>query len=62
MVPCIIEYQRPGSYGLVIATLCLDLLSDKFPDFELIVDYTPSKPAEQDIRMLTNWPHFDLVT
>jgi len=62
MVPYIMEYEHPGSYGLVIAILCLDLLSDKFPDFELLVDYTPSKPAEEDIRMLTKWPHFDQVT
>lgn len=50
-VPHIVEHKHAGSYELVVATPCLDLLSEKFQDFKLVVDYDPFEPAEEDIRI-----------
>ena len=49
-VPHIVEHQHAGFYELV-ATTSLDLFSEKFQDFKLVVDYDPSKPDEEDIRI-----------
>jgi hypothetical protein len=55
MVPHIVEHKHPGSYELVVATPCLDLLSEKFHDFKLVVDYDPFEPAEEDIHIHGIW-------
>ena len=49
------EHKLTGSYELVVATLCLDLLSENFQDFKLVVDYDPFEPAEEDIRIHGIW-------
>ncbi len=45
------EHKHAGSYELVVATPCLDLLCQKFQDFKIVVDYDPFEPAEGDIRI-----------
>ena len=55
MVPHIVEHKHAGSYELVVATPCLDLLSEKFQDFKSVVDYDPFEPAEEDIRIHGIW-------
>lgn len=45
------EHKDRGSYELVVATSYLHLLSEKFHDFQLVVDYNPFEPAEDDIRI-----------
>jgi hypothetical protein len=54
-VPHIVEHKHAGSYELVVVTPCLDLLSEKFQDFKLVVDYDPFEPAEWDIRIHGIW-------
>jgi hypothetical protein len=54
-VPHIVEHKHAGSYELVVATPCLDLLSENFQDFKLVVDYDPLKPAEEDICIHGIW-------
>ena len=51
MVPNIVELKDHGSYELVAATSCLDLLSEKFHDFKLVADYDPFEPTEDGIRI-----------
>ena len=51
LVPHIVEHEDSGSYGLVVATSSLNLLSEKFPHFEVNTNYNPFKPAEADIRI-----------
>ena len=55
MVPYIAEHKHPGSYELVVATPCLDLLSEKSHEFKLAVDYDPFEPAEEDICIHGTW-------
>ncbi len=55
MVPHIVEHKHPGSYRLVVAIPCLDLLSDKFYDFKLVVVDDPFEPTEDDIRIQGIW-------
>ena len=55
MVPHITEHKRPGSYELVVATPCLDLLSEKSHEFKLAADYDPFEPAEEDICIHGIW-------
>jgi len=50
-----VEYKYAGSYELVVATLCLDLLLENFQDFKLVVDYDPFEPVEEDIRIHGIW-------
>lgn len=50
-IPHIVEHKSPGSYELVIATSCLDLLSETSHDFRLVVDYDSFEPAVKDIRI-----------
>ncbi len=54
-VPHIVEHKHPGSYELVVATSCLDVLSEKFQDFKIVVDYDPFEPADEDIRIHGIW-------
>ncbi len=49
MVPNIVEHKEHGSNKLVAATSCLDLLSEKFHDFKLVVNYDPFEPTEDTI-------------
>ncbi len=50
------EHKHAGSYELVVATPCLELLlSENFQDFKLVVDYDLLKPAEEDIRIQGIW-------
>lgn len=49
-VPHIVEHKHAAFYELV-ATTSLDLFSEEFQDFKLVVDYDPSKPEEEDIRI-----------
>ncbi len=55
IVSHIVEHKHAGSYELVIATPCLDLLSGNFQDFKIVVDYDPFEPAEEDIRIHGIW-------
>ena len=55
MIPHIVEHKDPGSYELVVATPCVDLLSEKFHNFKIVVDYDPLEPAEDDIRIHGIW-------
>jgi len=55
MVPHIVEHKHAGSYELVVATLCLDVLSEKFQNFKIVVDYDPFEPADEDIRNHGIW-------
>ncbi|KAL8838294.1 MAG: hypothetical protein Q9170_002191 [Blastenia crenularia] len=55
MVPHIVQHKHSRSYELVVATSCLHLLSEKFHDFKLVVDYDLSEPAEEDIRIHGIW-------
>lgn len=55
MVPHIVEHEDPGSYELVVATPCVDLLSERFHDFKIVVDYDPLEPAEDGIRIHGIW-------
>lgn len=55
MVPHITEHKHPGSYELVVATPCLDLLSEKSHEFKLAIDYDPFEPAEEDICIHGIW-------
>lgn len=55
MVPHITEHKHPGSYELVVATPCLDLLSEKSHEFKLAVDYDPFESAEEDICIHGIW-------
>ncbi|KAL8788260.1 MAG: hypothetical protein Q9213_001780 [Squamulea squamosa] len=54
-VPYLAEHKHAGSYELVVATPCLELLSEKFQDFKIVVDYDPLEPAEEDIRIHGIW-------
>jgi len=45
------EYKYTRSYKLVVITLYIDLLLEKFQDFKLVVDYDPFKLAKEDIRI-----------
>jgi hypothetical protein len=47
MVPHIVEHKHAGSYELVVATTCLDVLSEKFQDFRMVVDYDSFEPADE---------------
>ncbi len=47
MVP-FIEQHDPCSYILIIATPCLNLLSETFYGSKLIIDYNPLEPSEED--------------
>ena len=55
MVPYIVEHTDPGSSKLVVATSCLDLLSERFRNFKLVVDYDPLEPAEEDRLIHRIW-------
>ena len=55
MVPHILEYKRPGSYELDVATPSLHFLSEKFHDFSLVEDYDPFEPADKDVRAHGIW-------
>ena len=48
-------HKLAGSYELVVATPYLDLLSENFQDFKLVVDYDPFEPVEEDIRIHGIW-------
>lgn len=50
MIPHIMEHKHAGSYKLVVATSYLDVLSEKFQNLKLVVDYDPFEPADEDIR------------
>ena len=45
----ITEHKHPESYEVVVATSCLDLLSEKFHEFKLAVNYDPFESVEKDI-------------
>lgn len=47
MVPHIVQHKRAGSYELVVATPCLDFLSEKFRNFQLVVGYDPFEPPRR---------------
>ena len=49
------EHKHARSYKLVVATPCLNLLSENFQDFNLVVDYDPFEPAKEDIRIHGIW-------
>ena len=55
MVPHIVEYKRPGSYELVVATPSRHFLSEEFHDFSLVEDYDPFEPADEDVRAHGIW-------
>ena len=55
MVPHIVEHKLAGSYELVVATPCLDVLSEKFQNFTTVVNYDPFAPADEDIRIHGIW-------
>lgn len=50
MISYVVE-QHSRSYELVINTLCLGLLLQKFHNFKLIVDYDSFKPTEEDVHI-----------
>ena len=52
-VPYVVENQK--FFELAVATPCLDLLSEVFHDFKLVVDYDPFEPAEEAIRVQGIW-------
>ena len=51
IIPHIVKHKHARSYELVVATFCLNLLSEKFQDFQVIVDYDSFESAEKDIRI-----------
>ena len=51
MVPNILEHKDHESFGLVVATPCLDLLSKTFHHFKLVVCYDPFEPADGDVHV-----------
>ena len=51
MISNIVKHKNHESYELVVATLCLDLLSRKFHDFQLVVNYNSFESIENDIRI-----------
>ena len=55
MIFKIVEHKHAESYELVVATSCLDLLSQKFQNFKLVVDYDPFESAEKNIRIHEIW-------
>lgn len=49
MVSHIVQHKRARSYELVVATSCLEFLSEKFQGLQLVVGYDPFESTEEDI-------------
>lgn len=49
MIPNIVAHKTCGSWETVIATPALELVSEKLPDFQLIIHYNPFEPSEDEI-------------
>ena len=47
----IVKHNHAESYELVVATSYLDLLSEKFQNFKIVVDYDSFESAEKNIRI-----------
>lgn len=55
MIPHIVKHKHAKSYELVVATSCLDLLSKKFQDFKLVVNYDSFELVEKNKRIHEIW-------
>ena len=49
MISHITKHKHSEFYELVVATSCLDLLSEKSHEFKLAVDYDSFESAEKNI-------------
>lgn len=51
----IVKHKLAESYELVVATLCLDVLLEKFQNFKTVVNYDSFESADENIRIHEIW-------